>query len=110
MKDIIERLKKATGPDRQLDNDIEAAISLPKPTNPDDLPGYPPRFTAVFEDAKTLVPEGFNGSVAFGRHCGAILWRDHPRNHLGDHRGATPAIALCIAALTALTLREKLAP
>lgn len=58
MQDLIERLEKATGPDRQIDNAIEAAIDLPKPTNPDDLPGWPPYFTASIDAAITLVPKG----------------------------------------------------
>ena len=118
MKDLIKRLEAATGPDRQLDNAIEEAIDLPKPTNPDDLPGYPPHFTASIDAAITLVPEDSHewreySPVIWGgrRPAARINYRQRDAEaesgwaygSLNDSevRGATPALALCIAALKA---------
>ncbi len=108
-QDIIIRLEAATGPDRQLDNAIEGAIDLPKPTNPDELPGWPPYYTASIDDALTLVPKGLRWYAADSddrsddRPVAAAFPTVAVFSAIGIPRsvGATPAIALCIAALKA---------
>jgi hypothetical protein len=116
VKDLIERLEKAAGPDRQLDNAIEEAVDFPKPTNPDDLPGYPPYFTASIDAALTLVPDGWRWQISNrapkpkeGRaylwnaepHFAGIATRPNPNYRGEEDTAATPALALCIAALKA---------
>lgn len=113
MKKLIERLEKATGPDRQIDNAIEAAVDFPKPTNPDDLPGYPPYFTASYDAARTLVPEGFYWLVSEGRSRdteplgGAQVFRPtYLVEPIAEAEHESAIIALCIAALRARTQAE----
>lgn len=115
LADIIARLEKATGPDRQLDRLIEE-------TRPDVRrhiyqhmvdDGYvleangvqaylPPHYTASLDAALTLVPEGLPW----------LLMRRGNNTHqaeVGDewqYQGATPALALCIAALKARALTQ----
>lgn len=100
MSDLIARLEKATGPDRQLDNAIWFSLDQPLP---DDPAGCPLRYTASLDAALTLVPAGFYWSVLGSDHYGQA-WVDKL-----DGRGtfksgkssAGPIIALCIAALKA---------
>jgi hypothetical protein len=115
VKDLIERLEKAAGPDRQLDNAIEEAVDFPKPANPDDLPGYPPYFTASIDAALTLVPEHSTIRIAnchegiVGGHAWVAALKN-PYMSFPEIFGefcSTPdnrqsmAVALCIAALKA---------
>lgn len=129
MKELIERLEKATGPDRTLDCRIHAAhiggefVVVGRPTyiperyfanpNPEinwigyDLLNVSPAYTSSIDAALTLVPNDLPAmaqrSIAPDPHCALIgrpsklpgkpsVWRGN---------GATPAIALCIAALKA---------
>lgn len=113
---LIERLEAATGPDRVLDMDIEEA-ALPelrrKPWRRDlgrfwddsDRDGLhyveASRYTASIDAALTLVPEGSEWTRHRGANDRMTMQIDGP-SHFGVHgQGATPAIALCIAALRA---------
>lgn len=98
MKEIIERLEKATGPSLELDHAIAAAI------RPDDGHGVL-LYTASLDAAMTLVPEGWGwkgeSNLGYGHaftvgHVGPNKLYDKTE---GWGAGATPAIALCIAAL-----------
>lgn len=101
MKELIERLEKATGRDRALDADIAAIC------HPTDDPreaamangrDYPDEYTASIEAALTLAPQGSQWSICshengrFYAECGADGWQS---------TGLTAAIALCLAALKA---------
>lgn len=111
--DIIERLEKATGPDRRLDFDLWSivtnpsgfpAFSEPEPVRTNwfecwkDRNGFP-NYTRSTDDARTLIPEGWEWTL----HCET----EDCRVEIGDPqiglegRSETPAIALCIAALKA---------
>lgn len=124
--DLIERLEKATGPDRLLDGDIAAALKL-QPTgwrrgthktdksiwwDREDKTGFTqwaaPRYTKSIDAAMTLVPEGMQW---------AVWGEDRPQARVyeaGENGGIligrsweccdaeSPAIALCIAPLKAL--------
>ncbi len=130
MKDLIERLEKATGPSRELDADIlwlvdkrraekvywSAVVGLPKalPDWPRPLSGlgslavlnYSPSYTASIDAALTLVPEGMFvrkfSQFSDGWYCTII---NGSASYAGDQKPA--ALALCIAALKALSSTGK---
>jgi hypothetical protein len=90
---LIERLRAATGPDRELDNAIYEAFR--------GLNGVAKlRYTGSLDAAMTLVPSDRNWSVRrIGVKFAGLV-------ETGTDSGAafvtsTPAIALCIAALLA---------
>ena len=113
MEDLIRQIEEATGPDRGLDAEIALAIgwrldqSEPRDRwwEPDrsHYLDEPPEFTASLDAALTLVPEGiaiwrignnddqWEGEGPFLARCGG------PRFTFA----ATPALALCAAALKA---------
>lgn len=132
MSDLIERLEKATGPDRDFDRLIEE--SLPGVRQHHDhrmvADGYvmeangvqaylPPLYTASIDAALTLLPEGwawtlcdrgiasicsdFNDDYAKVFNSGTRPPRQRGEMPRSMSRVATPAIALCIAALRART-------
>lgn len=98
--DLIEKLEKATGPDRKLDSAIvDFLVGMPRTAIGGDA-----RYTSSIDAALTLVPEGARvwlelNTADFKPH-GAWVGGDysHRKNY---SRTATPAIALCIAALRA---------
>lgn len=94
---IIERLESASGPDDALDHDIGMLV------------GFGGSFSASIGAALSLVPEGLSATIvryADGRGK-AVLWRNGEVSaHFdssSDNAGcpASPATALCIAALRA---------
>lgn len=125
MKDLIERLEKATGPDRELDAMIGAACQIVDDFNPLHL--IPPifyvgdekgtiriyagkiedsvrhhkysrkarPFTSSMDAALSLVPEGSTWDLTFDDYLIACVGSGH---NTGKHNTA-PAIAICIAAL-----------
>lgn len=122
MKDLIERLEKAEGPDRELDYAIEAVMhpwlaegsyrrlagdngwhSPTPPIKGGDKIASARDFTASLDAALTLVPEGrwwvLNSGVQSGAARAQVdagtAWQSY------EAHGATPAIATCIAALRA---------
>jgi len=129
LSDLIARVEAATGPDRELDDAIADAIFTGRHrccikglsdesggmwmfTYPDGSIGSSLRFTGSTDAALTLVPDGYAVDMTIGRY-----WPNRARVlHVyqdGDrwfHRGsdpaicanaATPALALCAAALKA---------
>lgn len=123
MNDLIERLKKATGPDRELDALIEQTLPgvLPHPDkrmtvgyviSGDSHPRYghagqaylAAPYTRSLDAAITLVPKDRGWMLA--QYENGACWAE-----VGDDwqfQGATPAIALCIAALKARQERRAL--
>lgn len=124
MTDLIERLEKATGPSREIDGLIFKLIG-DRPGDfwhefevgengdgvwyrqcRDDAVAYecPPTFTDSIDAALTLVPPGRYADVCgIGHSPTATIWNkafEAPQN-LYQVPGATPALALCIAALKA---------
>lgn len=110
---VIERLEKATGPDRELDGDIylflhpemrqlsETATGSIKPEHYSS-----PVYTASIDAALTLVPEGWCWSAHGGDVCRPGAQLDKPQIETADgeiivDQAATTAIALCIASLKA---------
>lgn len=90
--ELIAALEKADRPSFKLDNVIDLmAFDHGWRVERFGTPDITPRYTASIDAALTLVPEGC-GFVLMG--CAAKVGREIAK-------GATPAIALCIAALRA---------
>lgn len=116
---LIEKLEKATGPDRELDLEVALAIGWEKSDRQFSRtawratsgPGadigwwsegsdWPPRYATSIDDAITLRPEGWSwrvGNLPSGRGFADL----GTQASLQCVQGASPAIALCIAALRA---------
>lgn len=105
MQDLIVRLEQATGPNRDLDRDLWFCLV---PEMEGCWPHWSglerrsicPRFTGSIDIALALIPKGMCWLIAFGGF--ARITRG-----LGDEQvvwsvtAATPAIAMCVAALKA---------
>jgi hypothetical protein len=119
MDELIERLEKATGPDRELDGAIALSLgwtfqkmkgdSKPYYRKPGETTYYMrsevPAYTASIDAALTLVPEGWAYQLTLlfePRVHGnqqAIVW---PPDKASPVSGApTMPLAICIAALKA---------
>lgn len=106
MSDLIARLEAATGPDRELDRAIAKALGvMPLYEMRGQIGGSWPDCTASIDAALTLVPEGWLWQVEWIGHQtrkrvgNCILWQPHEPALSGQ--AATPALAICIAALRA---------
>ena len=103
MSDLIERLEALTGPCRECDQEIGVFVrNLDRPESAPRIIGVAncPPYTASIDRAMTLVPDG--AKLTFQNHgdiAGRSLWLVEPNERFSS--GATPAIALCIAALKA---------
>jgi hypothetical protein len=134
IEELIARLEKATGPDRELDAEIHWFLHGHK-SDAEGLAAYKrlgaaaavydelalqsnwraydrsfvPRFTESIDAALTLVPEGYSFDVVMQPwrsstpKCSANVWSGLSFNAMAE----TPAIALCIAALKAITAGDK---
>lgn len=108
---LIERIEAAEEPSRELDAEIARALS----GNPTyhwymhfdgeySSDATAPAYTASLDAAMTLVPEGWGVMLNMsenGLHAQARVFRSHPANFQSDNEAATPALALCAAALKA---------
>lgn len=115
---IIERLRKATGADREIDVAIWRMVDRPDAPL-DRVPlEWLACYTSRIDHALKLVPEGHVWTVAtwwcdgtdrppFYADCASGRIKDGDDVHVHEGRGATPAIALCIAALLAHQAREE---
>lgn len=124
MTDILTRLRDATEGSRKLDQIIGEALKLP--------PRYPSEsslciyahYTTSIDTALTLVPEGWKPSmmswsvpelteptarVSMFMTLVSNDYKGHVRGEVKMHEGATPAIAVCIAALKARMAKEDAA-
>jgi hypothetical protein len=123
MTDLIERLEAATEGSRELDALIHATtLSLGRDYWPDErgrvveytglrkILHRAPHYTTSIDAALTLVPEGWGWSVNDDSEACLTLPGNGFLSDRGDielyGRSATPAIALCIAALRARQGRE----
>lgn len=129
MKDLIERLEKATCPDRKLEHDIANAVldlewrPYSERRRVRKLWGYKrgtdhvlfyseasvPEYTASLDAALTLVPKEFYEAALFiGQNSTGVelsLVKGDGGACVGGHRA--PAVALCIAALKARAAQEQ---
>lgn len=112
-KELIESLKNATGPDRDLDAEIHAWITQREPQF--DIPAY----TENLDDAITLVPEHHSWSIHYRGEIDNTVGNKNsaPTGFYADVRALQPnryiwnanqsvsevnaEIAICIAALSA---------
>jgi len=103
--EIIERLEKADGPDRELDHAIDAMLPTGVPRHV-----WRPIYTASLDAAIALVERtlpGYIWSVSDGDEHGpnALVHRPDDKSPVGD-MAATPAIALLISMFRALEAKE----
>lgn len=109
---LIARLEKATGPDYRLSQDIGEAINLPghyRYEHPGSENQSWKNYTASLDAAMTLVPEGVSFAVGkgieteLGGSATDYAWCGSKAvPHEGPYAwAATPALALCAAALRA---------
>lgn len=130
MREIIERLKAATGPDRIADALIYEAVELPRCEEPDCLPDVMaqniarmkaggddpecPAYTSSLDAAHGLIPDGLFWMMGYGKTreaeplgaC-AVLKPGDLENMLAEVEAATVPLAICIAALTARQSQQK---
>lgn len=112
LTELAERCERASGPDRELDELVSAAVvgavrevqsdgriayhtdNGARWTNVTVIP-----VTASLDAALTLVPEGWTGIIPVSNGDEAWLWErnGNPKGHRCN--AATPALALCAAAL-----------
>lgn len=116
--DLIAKLEAATEGSVELDEGIATVVYGP----PEHavLPGgqrsrmplwrYPngnlmgslvPPYTTSLDAALTLVPKGFDLEISTHPNVHAEIWVRTSEHRDGEQRGATPALALTIAALKA---------
>ena len=95
---LAERCEKATGGDRELDEEIGAAIGKPSHFTDDEGSRFriTRRYTASLDAAMSLVPEGdLHLEIKRGK-----VWA-FVGSPIRAATAATPALALCAAALRA---------
>lgn len=107
LPDIIARLEKCVGPDRELDQDIFHALDL-CPKSEGGCDDYrAPLYTASVDSALSLVPVEWTVEDLFwswpngDRSASACLTRDKEASRVHGDSLCSLAIALCIAALKA---------
>lgn len=131
--DLIAKLEVATGPDRMLDEAIAIAAFPDLAVMPrTDIGGWvhpsygriapPSYYTSSIDAALTLVPEGavwhvmtdYGGlnraKIGPPGNPRASVYVDADRPTFVQEDGATPALALCIAALKAHANQHPLSP
>lgn len=107
--ELAERCEQATGPDYGLSQEIFAALGLVPNRADIGYPGY--HYTGSLDAAMTLVPEGWGiGHLDYwphgeGMRSGVTL--DNGIKQFPPSVGATPALALCAAALRAQSPEES---
>lgn len=110
LSSLIERLEKAEGPDRELDEELALISGCERKDHWWKVNGAwglaLPAFTSSVDAALTLVPEGFKWKAGYSRYvphnAGIQDYRANPV--LGVFVGecdSNRAIALCIAVLRA---------
>lgn len=111
MIELAERCEKATGPDRDLDGLIYRSID---PVIEQCWPHWDrlqreqivPRYSESIDAAATLLAPGVHVSAQFdmpdeGSDTAASIVLSYGEERLGSGLAATPALALCVAALRA---------
>jgi hypothetical protein len=95
---LADRCEKATGPDAQLETDIQLAVDPNAGCK--RCCGLSPAYTRSLDAAMSLAND-FGGEVTFFKNgrAKAFLWQPYP---IGiEAKAATPALALCAAVLRA---------
>ncbi len=92
---LIDRLSKLDGPDREVDREIAKTDPGPKPSM------IPFDYTASLDEAIALADRMLPGWGWLAQDCGTPKALVVNNDEVHQERGATPAIALCIAILRA---------
>lgn len=109
MQNLIERLQSATASDRELDLRVAQALGV-KITEYEIISegqtwkAYDdawPRYTSSIDAALTLVPKDCSWSLDGDNYAIVMPSTGNEDYDSGENHIATPAIALCIAALKA---------
>ena len=100
MSDLITRLEAATGPSFTLEQEILRAV------NPNaSMLSVPNNYTSSLDAALTLVPEGWRWHSYYWPRKDEpkimSLVTNEPHVGIAHGKAATPALAICIAALRA---------
>jgi hypothetical protein len=128
LSELLERVRKATGPDRKIDAAIARLFDLPICIEPDCLPDVMRRilarmdeggddpevnaYTASIDAALALVERvlpGWSWSVGVNENHQfpqVVMARSHPTNKVVTVEGATPALAILAALMAALANAE----
>lgn len=101
LPNLIPRIEHATGPSRELDNEIAFFTALPTPA---DCVGWPPKYTESIDAARTILPAGRWWIL---EHIGRGLYMAHVAlgdldDDLASAQSVNPALALATAGLKAL--------
>lgn len=107
MNDLIERIEAASGPDREIDQDIHELVKMGLQETTGKAYPWSLYYTKYIDAALTLVPEGFEWSLEYqaGHHVSSDVECMVAIAKLGDpcrdweSTSYTPALALCAAAL-----------
>lgn len=106
-KELIERIEAATGPDRELDQQIWFEDHSAKTGAVAGWSADPPHFTASLDAAMTLLDDSYVWGVSKQeRNPGHDYYYQASAMPFGpiapgEAKAATPALALCAAALRA---------
>ena len=104
---LIARVEAATGPGRELDAEISKRAGHAVMYWDGEHTARP--FTASLDAAVSLVPSGHNWSLDMLCRDGneaRTFYGEHPNEIDTEATGATPALALCAAALKARQAME----
>ena len=113
MTKLADKIEALEGPSREVDAEIAIAVGRTLQVwreGGHSMPGYwaddpPPTYTASLDAAMTLVPEGFYKSFAAIRFGDGLPFAEvverKPPERIFSAYAATPALALCAAALRA---------
>jgi len=118
--ELADRVERAEGPSRELDAEIALAVgwttAVPALSHPDNHWWYPPgrhldqdarqacpQFTASLDAALTLVPERWHATIHARPDWPGVELHEFPLpcRKIPFLHAATPALALCAAALRA---------
>lgn len=106
--ELAEKVEKARGADASLNHAIWYRVVLPE--QPEMIGGFP-SYTGSLDAALLLVPEGYIFNLGNGEMCWATVGpksADFLSRHVAEvERCATPALALCAAALKARALQGE---
>ena len=119
LRDLLERVERSTGPDRELDAHIAIKAAGMTPTavyghellgNLHTAPSRFPAYTSSVDAALALIGRvlpGAEGFVEFGKRPVAVLFIDGDDGQTSTvGRAPTPALALCAALLAAMIEQE----
>ena len=106
---LVERVEQAAGPDRDIDFAVAAAVGWPDSPHSHQ---HARRYTEHLDAAVSLVPEGHGWHIQNNPSVGACWAAVSSTRHAlpwgcGMRRAATPALALCAAALRARMESER---